>query len=270
MNVSEIIEKLVEISGVTDKVPNLQSVDISDSLIAGGWLGEVTGIVTTFMATIDVIRDTIEKGANLIITHEPTFYSSNDELAWLKADQVYQQKVQLITENQINIWRFHDYMHMAKPDLIYQGIENALKWENLRIPCSLHCYQIQRTSLKTLTQYLNKKLNVNKSRLIGNEESPIEKVGLLVGGASLGLGSETMPMEWMRENELDVVVCGEVYEWTLCAYIRDACQLGLNKALIVLGHNRSEEAGMKFLCDTLAGIFPDIPVWFSEAGEPFS
>ena len=45
-----------------------------DVLIAGDWQNEVTGIATTFMATVDVIRESIARGANLIITHEPTFF----------------------------------------------------------------------------------------------------------------------------------------------------------------------------------------------------
>jgi hypothetical protein len=66
------------------------------------------------------------------------------------------------------------------------------------------------------------------------------------------------------------MVCGEILEWTLCAYVRDADQLGMNKAMIILGHNRTEEVGMKYLPEWLKILMPDIPVWFCEAGEPFS
>ncbi len=65
-------------------------------------------------------------------------------------------------------------------------------------------------------------------------------------------------------------MCGEILEWTLCAYVRDAVQLGLNKALIILGHKRSEEVAMKHLPAWLASILPGVPVQFSEAGEPFT
>ncbi|WP_226035485.1 hypothetical protein [Aquibacillus saliphilus] len=41
---------------------------------------------------------------------------------------------------------------------------------------------------------------------------------------------------WIREHNVDVVVCGEILEWTLCAYINDAKMLVLNKGMIVLGH----------------------------------
>jgi putative NIF3 family GTP cyclohydrolase 1 type 2 len=77
-------------------------------------------------------------------------------------------------------------------------------------------------------------------------------------------------MELMRNENLDAMVCGEMLEWTLCAYVRDASQLGLNKSMILLGHNRTEEVGMKYLPEWLKTLMPGVPVWFVEAGEPFT
>jgi putative NIF3 family GTP cyclohydrolase 1 type 2 len=76
-------------------------------------------------------------------------------------------------------------------------------------------------------------------------------------------------MELMHSHDLDVIVAGEILEWTLCAYVRDAAQLGLNKALIVAGHNRTEEAGMKHLPGWLSTVLPGLPVFFVEAGDPY-
>jgi putative NIF3 family GTP cyclohydrolase 1 type 2 len=65
------------------------------------------------------------------------------------------------------------------------------------------------------------------------------------------------------------MVCGEITEWTLSAYVRDAAALGFNKAMIVVGHERSEEPGMKELANLLKPLLKEIPVHFSDAGEPF-
>ena len=73
---------------------------------------EVKGVVSTFMATVDVIRQAIDLGANFIITHEPTWFSGADDTEWLSDDPVYLEKKKLIKEHQIAIWRFHDHMHM--------------------------------------------------------------------------------------------------------------------------------------------------------------
>ena len=52
-------------------------------------------------------------------------------------------------------------------------------------------------------------------------------------------------------------------------YARDAVLQGRHKALIVLGHANSEEAGMKWLVEWLAPLVPDVPIIHVSAGDPF-
>ena len=176
---------------------------------------EVKGVVSTFMATVDVIRQAIDLGANFIITHEPTWFSGADDTEWLSDDPVYLEKKKLIKEHQIAIWRFHD-------------------------------------------------------QLVGDPKMPVKRVSALVGGGSLGLGQENLPMRHMHAENIDVVICGDITEWTLSAYVRDAAQLGMKKGMLVLGHERSEEWGMKHLPAWLKSITEDLPVTFVDAEEPFT
>ena len=263
MNVKDVTDRII----AACQIPPLEKT--CDLLMAGDWDCEVTGIVTTFMATAEVIRDAIAKGANLIITHEPTYYTGWDQTDWLLEDEVYLRKQKLLTENRINIWRFHDRMHMVNPDLIYVGLNKELNWEPYRLPNRVG-YAIPATTVEALAAFLKQKLNVNAVQIVGRPDMKVERVGVLVGGSSLGFPTEQAPMELMRDKNLDVLVCGEILEWTLCAYVRDAAQFGLNKALIIIGHNRSEEVGMKYLTEWLAPLLPGIPIHFSEAGEPFT
>jgi hypothetical protein len=83
---------------------------------------EVTKIATTFMATVDVIHRAAEAGVNLIITHEPTWFTGMDGTDWLAEDEVYRAKKALIEPDNIAIWRFHDHMHMAKEDGIFAAL----------------------------------------------------------------------------------------------------------------------------------------------------
>ncbi len=263
MNVREVVDRIV----AACNTPPLEKT--CDQLMVGDWHNEVTGIVTTFMATPEVIRDTIARGANLIITHEPTYYTGRDGTDWLLEDEVYLRKQRLLNDHQINIWRFHDRMHMTNSDLVYVGLNKELDWEQYMLS-EKGCYVLPRVTVGDLATFLKQTLKVNAVQIVGNREATVERVGVLVGGGSLGFGSEHAPMELMRNNKLDVLVCGEILEWTLCAYVRDAAQFGLNKALIILGHNRSEEVGMKHLPAWLAPLLPGVPVQFSEAGEPFT
>jgi putative NIF3 family GTP cyclohydrolase 1 type 2 len=263
------VKKVVETIKRACSSPDLEKT--CDLLISGDWDDEVKGIVTTFMATVDVIKKASDKGVNMIITHEPTYFTSweMENTDWMQEDEVYQKKRALIEENEIIIWRFHDHMHMHDPDLIFVGMERELGWEGFKEPQRKHVYEIPRTTVRELTQAMSEKLGVGTPRIVGNPEDKIERVALLVGGGSLGLGREEMPMELMRKANLDTIVCGEILEWTLCAYARDASQLGFNKSLIILGHNRTEEAGMKYLPEWLSELLPDMPITFIESGEPF-
>lgn len=265
MNVREVTEIILGING------GRKLEKTCDQLIAGNWEDSVTGIACTFMATVDVIRRAIDTGCNLIITHEPTYFTGQDRLDWLLSDPVYQQKRELIDTNRISIWRYHDHMHTGDSDLIYAGLLENLGWEDYRdksLPHP-HCYSIPPTTVDGLVDFFKNKLGLEVIRIVGEPDMECRRVGILVGGGSLGLGREEMPASLMNEQELDVMVCGEITEWTLTAYVRDAIALGLNKAMIIVGHERSEEPGMEAFADRLQSLLGEIPVRFFSSGEPF-
>ena len=276
MKVQELIDRVVQKCGV---VPMERT---CDQIIEGKPDAEITGIVTTFMATVDVIERAHNLGANFIITHEPTYFTGDDEREWAQQDPVYLKKRKLILEYGITIWRMHDYIHMAVDgDGIYRGLIKELNWDKYRIAKmdgkerkiirdSELCYRIPKTTVESLALELKNKLHMDVMQIVGNKDMEVERVGILVGGGSLGLGKEFMPMNVMERESLDVLICGEILEWTLCAYVRDAAMMKMNKALIIPGHNRTEEAGMKYLPAWLQTLAPEIPITFVEAGEPFT
>jgi putative NIF3 family GTP cyclohydrolase 1 type 2 len=265
MNVREVTEAVLKLNG-GKKIEKT-----CDQLIEGRWDNQVTGVVTTFMATVDVIRRTIDKHFNLIITHEPTYFTGADRIDWVKSDPVYQQKKALIDDNRISIWRYHDHMHGGDKDLIYAGLLETLGWEKYldREFPQPHCYTVPATTVSDLVEFLKKTLGMNVIQVVGNPHMACRRVGILVGGGSLGLGREEMPAALMNEKHLEVIICGEITEWTLSAYVRDAAALGFDKAIIVVGHERSEEPGMKVLALRLQPLLTGIPVRFIDAEEPF-
>lgn len=265
MNVKEVVDVVLAVNG------GRKNEKTCDQLIEGNWEHQVTGVVTTFMATVEVIHRTVDMGYNLIITHEPTYFTGIDRTDWLKSDPVYQRKKALIAANRISIWRYHDHMHSGKTDLIYAGLLKNLGWENYldtNFPLP-HCYLIPSTTLATLVGFLKVRLSMKVIRVVGNTEMKCSRVGILVGGGSLGLGQEEMPSKLMNDQQLDVMICGEITEWTLSAYVRDAVALGFNKAMIIVGHERSEEPGMKDLTGQLQPLLGEIPVYFIDSEEPF-
>jgi len=266
MTANEVIDRIL-----TDSCGDFRLEKTCDLIVAGKGDTEVKGIVTTFMATVNVIRKAVDIGANMIITHEPTYFNASDRTDWLKDDEIYKAKKKLIDDYQIVVWRYHDHMHLAKTDRIYDGLLKEIGWEKYLIKDQKHphCYAIGEMTLQNLAEFFKEKFSMDTVRYIGNPKMKCRRVAILVGGGSLGLGREEMPMELVREMGIDVVVCGEITEWTLCAYINDADMLGFNKGMIVIGHERTEEWGMKYMAEWLKPLVDGIPVTFISAEEPF-
>lgn len=271
MTVKEVIDGVIKKTGLKPLLPE----KTCDHLIAGRYDKEVHKIVSTFMATVDVIKKAADIGADMIITHEPTWFTGKDDAEWCKNDPVYLGKKKLIEDNDIAIWRFHDHMHMGKEDGIYRGFDKELGWEKFRIKNPddmLHfgeCYKLPKTTLEELCRFFKEKLSMDVIQIVGDPKMTVERVSVLVGGGSLGLGTEELPMKLMCENNLDLLICGDITEWTISAYVRDAAAMGMNKGMLVLGHERSEEWGMKHLGEWMKDIVDGIEVVFIDAGEPF-
>ena len=189
---------------------------------------------------------------------------------------VYLEKKKLIEEHQIAIWRFHDHMHMDADDGIYRGFDEELDWGKYRVKCDGDLgwfgvvYELPETTLEELAHFFQKELDMKVVQLVGDPKMPVKRVCVLVGGGSLGLGQENLPMRHMHQENIDVAICGDITEWTLSAYVRDASQMGMHKGMLVLGHERSEEWGMKHLPAWLKSITGDLPVTFVDAKEPFT
>jgi uncharacterized UPF0160 family protein len=70
-----------------------------DRIVAGSPDTPVKGIATTMIATLDVIERAAAAGRNLVITHEPTFYSHQDTVDQLASDATYQFKLDFMRRN---------------------------------------------------------------------------------------------------------------------------------------------------------------------------
>src|SRR3712207_2913768 len=71
-----------------------------DNIIAGTAEMPVRGIATTMMATLDVVQRAAASGKNMVITHEPTFYSHQDQTEQLLQDQTYRFKLDFLTKHE--------------------------------------------------------------------------------------------------------------------------------------------------------------------------
>ena len=162
-------------------VPGAPFSDTVDTVKAGDPSQEITGVVVTFLATCEVIEKAIQLGANLIITHEPTFYNHPDRTDWLSQHPSYIAKRQLIERSGIVIWRFHDYLHSLPPDSTFMGLVQALGWESKKLPDAPYLCTVKPTTLMELGQWVKDRLSLNTIRVAGNLGAICENICLLPG-----------------------------------------------------------------------------------------
>jgi putative NIF3 family GTP cyclohydrolase 1 type 2 len=253
------------IDTILEAIPGAPLAETVDTFKSGDPAQPVTGIVTTFLASYAVIQRAAELGANLIITHEPTFYNHLDETVWLEDDAVYQAKRALLDEYGIVVWRFHDSWHMHQPDGIMTGVARVLEWEAYLPGNSMPLFTLPETTVGALAAELKVKLGADTVRVVGDLRMSCSRVGLMVGAA---------PGEWhirlmSERQEMDVLVAGEINEWETCEYVRDAIAQGRKLALIVAGHANTEEPGMGYLVEWLRARVPDVPMTHVPVGDPF-
>lgn len=237
----------------------------NDTLKAGREETEVTGIVTTFLATAGVIERAAALGANLIITHEPTFYHHDDTPATFPGDAVLEQKAKALAAHDIAVFRYHDFWHMHQPDGIYTGVVRQTGWQAHLEEGSQHVFVLPPTSLRDVAAQIKKMFGVDTVRVVGDERALHQRVGLFVGspGPYWQLPSVT-------NDKLDLLVCGEVSEWELAEYVRDARTYGHALGLIIVGHQPTEEAGMAYLAEWLEPKLLGVHVTHVPSGYPLT
>ena len=236
-----------------------------DTFKAGNPDTPVTGVAVTMMATLDVLQRAAEKGENLIITHEPTFYNHLDipeDLA--QSDPVWTAKRAFIEKHRLVVWRFHDHWHRRKSDGILVGVMHALGWEKYQNPANQYLFTLPETKLERLALEVANRLDTPVLRVVGNPEMKVSRVALSPGSA--GFVRETRAL---ASDNVELLLVGETREWETVEYAADAVTAGKAKALIVIGHVPSEQPGMEECARWLKTFVKEVPIEFVPTRQPF-
>lgn len=243
-----------------------------DALISGNDENEVTGIATTFMPTVAVLQRACQRHINLVIAHESPFYNHRPD-AHAVDDPVYLNKMQILADAHMALFRLHDTLHRRDPDWIAQAVVHELDWDSYvtnstiatTLPFQTHLLEIPEMSLKTLAGYVKQRLRVPFVRVVGDLNMSCRRIGLLPGYS--GTGALVIP--FFRQAKLDVVIVGEGPEWEAPEYVRDAVLQGSYLGLVVVGHLASEAAGMKLLAQHLQRVFSHLNTEYLDDSSPF-
>lgn len=233
-----------------------------------------TGAGCCITVTPEAIELAAELGCSLLITHEPTFYNHEDNTTWLDGNQVYAQKTALLDKHGIAVWRYHDHMHRHQPDKIFHGIAKELGWEGYYKGMDFEkgiCarYSLPKTTPLAVAGYLKEKIGIESIRAIGNIRAEISEVAFMFhvfGGESDAQRPDGFFVSNMEAEGIELAIPGELIDWTLASYIRDAGQLGFNKAILSMGHFNMESLGMKHMPSWLNRLV-EIPVHYIDTGD---
>lgn len=236
-----------------------------DTFKAGNPDTPVTGIAVTMMATMDVLQRAAANGQNMVITHEPTFYNHLDVPEGMEeSDPVWREKREFIDKHGMVVWRFHDHWHRRKPDGIMAGMVHAMGWEKYQQEENPYLLTMPETTLEALAADVAKKLDSAVVRVVGEPGMKVTRIAFSPGSAGFVRETHALEME-----KVEVLLVGETREWETVEYTADAVTEGRRKALIVIGHVPSEQAGMEECTRWLKTFVKDVPIEFVAAKQPF-
>ena len=230
-----------------------------DTFKAGNPQTKLNGIATCMFADMQTLKKAVELNCNFIITHEPVFYNHQDNTASFQNDPVFEEKLRYIKNNDLVIFRFHDHIHATKPDGISTGMIDKMGLKKYSKNGSLTFFELPSKTLSSFAEELKNKLNLESIRTVGKPKMQFTKVAFMAGAP----GGQRH-IEMLRNPEVEVLIAGEAPEWETYLYANDAVEQGKNKAVIFLGHIKSEEAGMEYAAQWLQTFIKDVPIHFIE------
>jgi putative NIF3 family GTP cyclohydrolase 1 type 2 len=236
-----------------------------DRIIIGDPETVVKKIGTCWMPYWETCKKAVEAGVNILVAHEPTFYTHWDldenrqdyfnasEFTRKQYIELVDRKKKWIIENGLVIIRNHDTIDVLKEVGVPFALGQFLGFTNSEIISSRNYYNVYKINTRP-AEDIAKILAGKLAQLgqpgvafYGNPGYPVSSVGI-------GTGCACDPMEFADlKPDLFVAIDDIVRTWTQTTYAADSGQ-----PLIVINHGTSEEMGMKSLNQIIRQKFPNI------------
>jgi putative NIF3 family GTP cyclohydrolase 1 type 2 len=247
-----------------------------DRIIVGDGSSVVRGIAVLWMPTWASLRNAHAKECNVIVAHEPTFYSNYDldrwddtfakppALARAAIEATQKAKRGWIEENNLVVIRCHDVLD-AMPGGVVDSFAAALGFSTSDYVSAPPHYRVVRLSGPTPAAEV--------ARRLADAFGPLGQPGVAFYGdpdrivKTLGLGTGFGCDPW-RFVELGagmaVTIDDRIKTWTEGEWAEDS-----GYPLSVIHHGTSEEWGVRRLAQIIAGKFPELPVQLLPQGCTF-
>ena len=246
-----------------------------DGLKAGDRSTVITGIATTAMATLEVLKQAAAAKANFVVTCEPTFYGRSDAQPPAAGrgrggpggvdatDPILVAKKEFIEKNNLVVFRLHDHWIARKENDMVAGLADSLGWSKYAAKGDNALFEIPSATAEATVAQVRTKLNLRGGlRAVGDKKATVKRVLLFTG-------SMTPVTMWKRYAETDMFVGGEVREWENTHYAADMFTAGEKRALVTVGRVVSEEPGMRLCAAWLKTVVKEVPATWIGAGDPY-
>lgn len=231
-----------------------------DTFKIGNPDSRVAGIATSFGANLRVLKLANDAGLNMVIVHEPTFYSDGDRIDLVRDDPLYRMKLQWAELSNVVVWRIHDHWHRHVPDGIRTGWNRDMGWDKYEADDTQRYFKIPETTLGALARDVAKKLDSHSLRVIGDPSIKVSRIQN--GGRSVAQIVESL-------SSFDCLISSDNREYDTYEYMRDVVFSGQKKGAIFLSHSSAEDFGMDEFARWLRPIVTEVPVEFVATTDEF-
>ena len=219
----------------------------------------VQKVAFCFTATPYVLAQAKKWGADVIVTHEPTYYDHFDNFV---PNALTHSKRKAVEVCGAVIMRYHDHMHACVPDLIHKAFIDKTglvgEYDGSRM-----MRLSESVTVKDIANMLKTAFELDKVAVIGDARANVRTLALCLGAC--GDACQIAALEGA-----DAVIAGEISEWRTGEQFRDMAQLGMGKAVLTIGHCVSEKAGMQALCDRFAAEHTQTECRYIDCGDIYT
>ena len=221
---------------------------------------EVAGLGVAWCLSMEVIMAAIEKGLNLLLTHEPQLFYANDS-PWYtcllsETYQVNLKKKQLLIENDICVYTAHSNWDLQKSVGMQPTFARALGFSHeIKRDIAVGVYEIDEMTFSDLISMVKSATGLEHMRVQGDFDKRIRTVAVGFGGMQLAVDA-------ILANHADAGIFGELSEFAFIA-ARES-----DVGLIETTHLVSESIGFKSVVDVMKEKLPALRVEFLEV--PFA
>ncbi|SJZ48290.1 Putative GTP cyclohydrolase 1 type 2, NIF3 family [Pilibacter termitis] len=247
MNVRDIMEKL------SQKVSWVNPLETKDRLLFGKETQEVKRVIVTWVASVDIIKEAIEKKVDLIITHENPFYLASTSTHQV-VERLQNEKYQLLEKGNIAVYRCHDlwdlYPEIGVRDVFASQIPVVFAPAK---ETSFYRYgAAEGKTMREIATFLEKELlpyGQTGVVMIGDENKPIKTLGI-------GTGAITSIIQMIADGADAFVVTDDgVNNWIDIQLAQD-----LHFPVLMVNHYASEAKGIEQLASYLQEKLREIEV----------